>query len=58
MYTILVRARNELGAGAAGTGTNVTPAGRPSAPRDVTLTPNGSSVLVTWTAPLSEAARR
>ena len=52
-YTVLVRARNELGAGDAGPGTNVTPAGRPGAARGVTATPNGGSVLVTWTAPHS-----
>ena len=52
-YMVLVRARNEL-ARSPGPGTDVTPAGRPSAPRDVTLTPNGTSVLVNWAAPIHD----
>ena len=51
-YTVLVRARNELGAGAAAPGAAVTPAGRPSASRNVTVTPNGAATRVSWTAPL------
>ena len=53
-YTVLVRARNDVGAGDAAPGTDVTPAGRPGAPRNVTATPNGTTALVAWTAPLDD----
>ncbi len=53
-YTVLVRARNELGAGDATPGANVTPAGRPGVPHEVTVTPNGTTALVNWSAPVDD----
>jgi outer membrane protein OmpA-like peptidoglycan-associated protein len=52
-HTVIVRAVNEIGPGAAGTGATVTPAGRPSAPRAVSSVASGTTALVTWAAPLS-----
>ncbi len=53
-YTFKVRAGNINGYGTASAASNaVTPtnAGPPSAPTDVAAAPNGSSALVSWTAP-------
>ncbi|MCW2837500.1 MAG: fibronectin type protein, partial [Marmoricola sp.] len=53
-YSILVRARNEIGGGEPSTPTHVTPAGPPSAPRDVTATVRGTKADVHWSASTSD----
>jgi outer membrane protein OmpA-like peptidoglycan-associated protein len=53
-HDLRIRAVNSVGAGTASVTSTVSPAGRPSAPRDVTVALDGLAATVSWAEPASD----